>query len=219
MTATLGFVTAAAQLGLNALIIKPNRSIGFLIPDAVFEEEHTDHLEITEHPVEYGSVISDHAYRTPAEVTIKFGWSSSPNKASLLSTGLRLASSVIPGAGAAAAVVGAVEALSGSNVIRGIYAKLLELQKGRELFYVETGKRSYPNMLIKTLSVVTDQTTENSLVCTAVCREVIIARTTLVTLGSVSQDPKNQANPKKTGAVTDTGAKTLGPSPNYNPTR
>lgn len=219
MTATLGFVTAAAQFGLTSLIIKPSRSIGLLIPNAVFEESHVDQLEITEHPVEYGSKISDHAYRVPSEITIHFGWSNSPNESSLLSTGLKLASSLSPALGAAAAIVGAVESLAGSDKLKGIYKELLRMQADRELFSIETGKRSYANMLLQTLSVVTNQRSENSLICTAVCKEVLMAYTTTVTLGTVAANPADHADPKKTAAPTDTGTKALAPAPNYNPNR
>lgn len=217
MTANLGFVTAAAQLGLTSLIIKPARSIGLFIPAAVFEENHVDQLEITEHPVEYGSKISDHAYRMPSEVTIHFAWSNSPNEASLLSQGLGIASTLSPAIGAAVAVIGAVESLAGSDKLRGIYKSLLKMQATRELFSIETGKRSYANMLLQTLSVVTDQRSENSLMCTAVCREVLLAYTTTVTLGTVASDPTNHADPKKTAAPTDAGTKSLAPATNYNP--
>jgi hypothetical protein len=42
-----------------------------LFADVTIEEQHSDELNITEHPVETGSPISDHAYMTPPEVTIK----------------------------------------------------------------------------------------------------------------------------------------------------
>lgn len=37
--------------------------IGVLIPSVVVSEKHTDTLEITEHPVEVGAAVADHAYK------------------------------------------------------------------------------------------------------------------------------------------------------------
>jgi hypothetical protein len=44
-----------------------SRKIGVIIPDVVVSEKHSDTLEITEHPVETGAAISDHAYKRPAK--------------------------------------------------------------------------------------------------------------------------------------------------------
>ena len=43
--------------------------------DAVFELDHLQNLEATQHPVQSGSSIVDHAYLTPAEVVIQVGMS------------------------------------------------------------------------------------------------------------------------------------------------
>lgn len=40
------------------------RKIGMIVPSVVVSEKHTDTLEITEHPVEVGAAIADHAYKT-----------------------------------------------------------------------------------------------------------------------------------------------------------
>ena len=60
-----------------ALIYTPSRSIGGIIPDCAIEEVHSDQLVITEHPVETGAAISDHAYKRPAEVEMRIGFSDS----------------------------------------------------------------------------------------------------------------------------------------------
>lgn len=60
-----------------ALISSPMRAISFLIPDVVIEELHTDDLAVTDHPVETGAAISDHAFKLPARVEIRCGWSNS----------------------------------------------------------------------------------------------------------------------------------------------
>ncbi len=47
-----------------------------LIPEVVVVEDAEDKLMITEHPVEQGAVIDDHAIKMPATVRMQIGWSS-----------------------------------------------------------------------------------------------------------------------------------------------
>jgi hypothetical protein len=61
----------------DALYGSSNRSIDDIIPDVVFEESHRDELIITQHPVEKGAAITDHAFKRPAEVEMRCGWSDS----------------------------------------------------------------------------------------------------------------------------------------------
>lgn len=63
------FGSVVAYLGPNS------RSIGTIIPDVVIEEAHRDALVITQHPVEKGTAITDHAFATPATVVIRCGFS------------------------------------------------------------------------------------------------------------------------------------------------
>jgi hypothetical protein len=43
----------------------------------VIEETSRDDVQVTEHPVEIGTVIADHAYKKPREVTLRWSWSNS----------------------------------------------------------------------------------------------------------------------------------------------
>ena len=49
------------------------RNLGGLQFAVVVEEQHEDRLTITEHPVEQGAKINDHAYVMPAALTISAG--------------------------------------------------------------------------------------------------------------------------------------------------
>lgn len=161
-------ILSQAQGG--SVLVQPRRSIGGLYPDVVVEESHEDSLEITEHPVEQGAAINDHAFKKPEVVTIRGGVSDSAS-----------------GGGEKASVE--------------FYEKLLELQKKREPFDIVTGKRQHKNMLIESLSVLTDTDTENCLQFTAQCREVILVKTQVTSV----PPSKNHANAGKTGATTDKG--------------
>lgn len=163
-------MSALSQVLAGPVLIRPRRSIGGLYPDVVVEEQHEDSLQITEHPVEQGAAVNDHAFKKPEVVTIRGGVSDSS-----------------PGGGEKPSVE--------------FYEKLLELQKKREPFDIVTGKRQHKNMLLESITEITGQDTENSLMFTAQCREVIIVKTQVASV----PPRKNHANPGKTGATTDKG--------------
>lgn len=58
-----------------ALFIPYVRSIGGIHAQVTIEEQHTDALQITDHPVEASAPVSDHAFAIPQQVTISAGWS------------------------------------------------------------------------------------------------------------------------------------------------
>jgi hypothetical protein len=154
------------------VLIQPRRSIGELFPDVVIEESHEDGLEITEHPVEQGAAVNDHAYKKPETVTIRAGVSDS-------------------------------NSAGNDKAAQEYYDKLLDLQKRREPFDIVTRRRLHKNMLLESISVVTDANTENALIFTAECREVILVRTQVTSV----PPRKHQANAAKTGATEDKGQK------------
>jgi hypothetical protein len=60
-----------------ALITQRQRLISYIMPDVVIEEVHRDTTMITDHPVETGAAISDHAFMMPAELEMACGFSNS----------------------------------------------------------------------------------------------------------------------------------------------
>lgn len=76
----LGIIIAGA-IGIKSTSGKQgggsSRSIGPIIANITEEERHQDDLEITDHPVERGATISDHAFKRPAEVILRCGWTNS----------------------------------------------------------------------------------------------------------------------------------------------
>lgn len=182
----LGMVALQALFGTSAF-----RAIGPLTADVTVEEEHHDEMFITQHPVEQGAAISDHAFKQPARVHIRVGWS----PAGEFSTGNSLLDSalaIIPNA-------------PDPSYLTDIYANLLLLQDSASLLSVFTGKRAYANMLIRSLSVKTDQQTENALFVDVDLQQVIIVQTQ-----TVSMPPNaNQAQPQITGTTQQRGTQQL----------
>lgn len=231
MGQTLGIITAAAQLGLESVLFSPARFIGPFVAQVTIEEVHTDDLEITDHPVETGARITDHAYMRPAEVAIHFSYSNSPSGGRGLGglvTGLagavtgtlagvaRIATAA--GAGGLAASFGqASSALGGQEPtqVAAIYERLIALQRSRTPIAIGTGKRNYSDMLVKSIRQTTNRETENALDVTAVFRQVLIARTQTVTIGAppaAQKFPEATAYPVARGEVRAVDLGPLGPN-------
>ena len=90
---------------------------------------------------------------------------------------------------------------------REMYQELLNLQSERRPFDVVTGKRTYNNMLIRTIEVTTDKTSENVLNCTLTLREVIMTATNKIKVA----DKTAMKDGVSTSAVQNTGTKTTTP--------
>ncbi len=183
------------SLGLD-MILLASKKIGSISVQATIEETYTDELTFTEHPVESGANISDHAFKRPVEVVMKCGWSNADYAALLGST----QAAVNNGAPAAA------------DYVNSVYSQLVALQETRAPFDVVTSRRKYSNMLIQSLMVMNDAKTSGALMVTATLREVIIVSISATTL----PPPGNQADPSKTAETTNEGVKSVAagnPSP------
>lgn len=126
------------------------------------QESTTDAMEITQHPVQSGSSISDHAFKKPTTLSIQIQFDTSSN---------------IPLIGG----LGLVGGLFGKSLSE-IYQDLLDLQNptgGTTVltpFDVVTLKRTYKTMLISTLGCTTDKRTENVLAINVTFQEAIIVQ-------------------------------------------
>lgn len=130
------------------------RSLGSIVADCIVSERHEDDSVQTEHPVEFGTVVSDGAYDRPAELTLTYIWS--------LSSGGKTPRS--------------------PTFLQDIYQKLLALKSAQPIQLVEiyTGKRHYKNMKVGNLFTETDGKHENIIELRVRCREFIFARTQTV---------------------------------------
>lgn len=172
---------------LSTLLRLQSRKIGIMVPSVVVSEKHSDTVEITEHPVEIGAAVNDHAYKRPSELTMECGFAGGGSLLDVFDT--RTIGFGMP-----------LNSMSPQEV----YKKLLDTQAKRELIDVVTGKRTYSNMLIRAIEVTTDKTSENVLNCTLTLREVILSRATPIFV----QSKENMALGVNTSAVQNTGMKT-----------
>lgn len=95
----------------------------------------------------------------------------------------------------------------GKDDINITYKKLLDLQNKNEPMDVVTGKRSYKNMMIKSLLVTTNKDTNSILKVEAELTEVIIVSVTVTNVPARSK----QKNAGKTGATEKAGSKQVQP--------
>jgi hypothetical protein len=221
MTKVVGFVLPAAALAFGSLSFKAKR--GFLpagenqiliTAQVTIEERHHDELEITNHPVEHGAEITDHAYKRPPELFIECAWSNSPSRdTGIIGTAVGVATAVTGQLGALAAAaqptIQAVDSiLSGNNVnqAKAVYNKLLLLQASRQVFQVFTGKREYVNMLFQSLDTTTDVDSENILSIKCRLVQILVARTQVIV---VPINTKAQASPQKTTPTLNKGQSKL----------
>jgi len=177
---------------LSTLFSQQSRKIDLLVPDVIISEKHQDTLEITEHPVEIGAEIADHAWKRPAELTMEVGFSGGGSLLDFWDT----------------SNVGLSMGLSPEET----YQKILDLQSSRQPFDVITGKRQYSNMLIRAIEVTTDKASENVLMAVLTLRELNMTQTETVTVSS-QQNMKEGAT---TTGVSNTGVKNARPVENVS---
>lgn len=158
-------VVEATALNLLQTILVRSRSIGPFVANVTLDEHHEDRVAITETPVEQGADVTDHAYKRPARLAVRVGFSNS-----------------------------SLQALGNPIYDQQIYAGFLAMQASLEPIQVVTGKRVYNNMLVEDISLTTNESTENSLVMTVELREIIVVTTQTVTVPPASSLASPQAN-------------------------
>ncbi|HEM8999479.1 TPA: hypothetical protein U2T46_001524 [Burkholderia cenocepacia] len=172
-----------------------SKKIGSVTISAAIEEVYSDEVIVTEHPVENGAPVNDHAFMRPREILMKCGWSNADYQALL---GSAVASFDDTGA----------NTMATGTYVDAIYSQLLQIQAKRERVDVVTTRRKYSNMLITGLSVVTDQKSGSALMLTASLKQVIIVSTQATKLPPRA----NQANPAATAETQNAGAKSAVPA-------
>lgn len=161
-----------------AVIMRRESKIENVVPHTVVQEVHDDSFLITQHPVERGATISDHAFKLPARLEMSVGWSDS--------------SAGEPG------------------FVETVYAELLNIQAEREPIDVFTYKREYSNMLIQSISVVTDEKTNFALMAVVRLQEVLITNTQT----AAGKPPQSaQGSPQRTASPANGGVKQLVKTP------
>ncbi len=169
------------------------KKIGSVTIAATIEEVYSDEVVVTEHPVEDGAPVNDHAYKRQPELLMKCGWSNADYQALL---------------GAPVVAFDDNSSMSTGTYVDAIYSQLLKIQNLRQPIDVISTRRKYSKMLITGLSVVTDQKSGSALMLTASLKQV-----TIVSTQATKLPPRaNQANPAATAETQNAGAKSAVPA-------
>ncbi|WP_446902992.1 phage baseplate protein [Burkholderia sp. YIM B11467] len=172
-----------------------SKKIGSVRIAATIEEVYSDEVVVTEHPVETGAPVNDHAYMRPREYVIKCGWSNADYEA-------LLGAAVVPFDDTGA------NSMATGTYVDAVYSQLLQIQSIRKPIDIVSTRRKYSNMLIGTISVVTDQKSGSALMLTASLKQVNIVSTQATKLPPRA----NQANPAATAETQNAGAKSAVPA-------
>lgn len=130
--------------------------------DAILREEHTTSIRTTDHPIQSGANISDHAFVLPCRLTMEIGVSDVMASSSGLFT-------------------------SGPTRSVSAYQTLLQLQQARLPISIMTDLNLYKNMLIEHMNAPKTYQTARALRATVQFKEIIMA---MVSTTKVSARPQ-----------------------------
>lgn len=155
-----------------ALISRPGTMIGDIVPHVTIEEIYRDTVITTDHPVEKGAAVTDHAFRRPPTLEIRCGWSNSTAQSS-----------------------GYV-----AQVYEQLLA--LQEESREDPIDVYTPRRFYDNMVMNEVQAVRDPNTNSVLACSVSLRKIIIVESQATGGDAGSQaDPASTATPADSGPV------------------
>lgn len=144
--------------------------------DVTTSEVHQGEVEVTDHPVEEGANVTDHARTKPAMFTVEGIVTNTP----LNSTQSRR---IVEAFGQQLETTSPEDALRDSpGYAEEAYAKLEALRRTPKLITVITQLRTYTNMLMTSLSVPRDPRTGDALRFSATFRELVIVKNKTTTL-------------------------------------
>jgi hypothetical protein len=143
------------------VLVKTN--IGGWFFDAFIRLDHVSKLKITEHPVQTGASITDHAYLEPKELTIEVGMSD-----------------------AAKSLVSGQFSSDRSRSVTA-YKVLRELQDQRIPVQVLTRLGIYQNMMVESISVPDDYMSLYGLKASVVMREILVSTVKTVKISARPQ--------------------------------
>lgn len=169
-------------------------TIGTIELDVSITESHTGRVAVTDHPVEDGFNISDHARPEPDRLTIEGLVSNTPlsrtqEKRIVKSMGISLETTST-----------ADQKQGTAGYAEAAFAKLRELKENATLVKILTHIRVYDSMVLEDLNIPRDRSTGDALRFTASFKQVRVVKNK-ATQKVVSKEPK--AQPKvKTGKQT-----------------
>lgn len=152
-------------------------TVGYFF-DAFIRESHSCSVRVTEHPVQTGANISDHAFNLPDKLSVEIFVSDSMDEV----------------------VTGQFSDYKSKSV--SAFLVLKKLKEERQLVGINTRLDYYKNMIIESIDTDDDYKTANSLRCQVSFRQVLIASVAKQSVNSVAAQTTNEN--KKGPQNTDT---------------
>lgn len=156
--------------------------------DACVSEDHGSDVNLTEHPVEDGGNIADHAFIQPISLTLQIVKSNHPLSfgKSMRNAGVGLLTS-LPGVkneAATAAIMagmmaGGISLLDSDDQVKpdiAAFQVLQNVQFERKVCKIICELREYTNMLITSIKVPRDAATRQALIATVTFREIRVVK-------------------------------------------
>lgn len=161
--------------------------------DAFLNVNYTSELTITNHPVQNGANVSDHAYQEPVTIKMEILMSDS-------------AVNYDDDTGADSNSNSTFEGLGYTRSV-GAYRLLRQLQKDRRVFTIGTRLEEFQNMMIESINVDDDVETLYGLKATVTLKQVFIANEKVVKASLRSQTTETTSTtvstPVTTGVTND----------------
>jgi hypothetical protein len=192
-------------MSLTLLYRKNPTTIDSVVLDASVTQSHVTEVEVTEHPVETGAAISDHARKKPDTLSIEGIVSNTPMSRSqdhriIATQSGNLSTNVLEDHPA-----------DRPGYAEDAYAKLLALADSGKLITIVTSLRTYDSMVLTNLTVPRDAKTGDVLRFTANFKRVRVVtnKTTVVKVAKVprakgkQKTGKQVAKPASDAATTD----------------
>jgi hypothetical protein len=164
--------------------------------DATIREIHTGVTTMTDHPVEDGSVVADHAVDAPDEIELAAMVSNRP----ILALAAERSRSVLGG--------------PAQDRANDAFRELDRARRAKELHQVITDLKTYDDMMITSLSVTRDKDSLEILDCTIRLRQFRVATVEAVEapepVSTVDSPEPNLGRKQKTEPAQETEEKTTG---------
>jgi hypothetical protein len=162
-TSQVDDLTSRPTANQSAASSNSSTSTQMYVFDAVYRVMHSRRIRMTEHPVQSGASISDHAFIMPAKVSLEIGMSDAMD----------------------AFAPGVFESNASKSV--SAYQILVALQQGRQPLTLNTRLDTYANMLVESIDAPDTKETRYGLKASVMLSQIF---TGTVTAQSVSARPQ-----------------------------
>lgn len=171
-----------------SFLLKSVTKIDAIEVDATVSESHNGEVEVTEHPVEFGANITDHARPKAVMLTIEGIVSNTPLNRTQQRRKVNLGFSF-----SFETTTIADQIVGQPGVAEAAFAQLQAMRDNPQPITIATKYRTYESMVITSLVVPRNASTGDAVRFTATFKQVVIVKNRLTT-GVIAKEPK--AKPK-----------------------